>query len=339
MGKELSKIVISEGHVHILKELGCSERKLKGSMRICRVTAALATALLLLTVPAAALPAQAGKENLAPKINSKQCTTLKNIPIWGYIEQYDPNGDKTELLLVKSPEYGNVTLCGSTFIYKPYPDKTGADSFLLAAKDSAGNLSGNAEISVIIQDNNWDAGYCDMKGSPAQYSAVMLTKSNILSGERIGTADFFKPKSMVTGGEYLIMLLAAVGTKEDLAPCVSTGLENDHEIQLWLKPYVQYASQIGIINGETFMADKILTKCEAVALTARAAGMKDVYVKPKYIKDVGSIPAQNLQGYINLAAYGMLSLYDGYARPNEPLTRAYAADLLWQLYCFKQRNK
>lgn len=308
-------------------------------MRICRVTAALVMALLLLTAPTAALPAQDEKENLAPKVNSKQCITLKNVPIWGYIEQYDPNGDKTELLLVKSPEYGNVVLYGSTFLYKPYPEKIGSDSFVVAAKDNVGCLSGNAEISVTIQDNNWDAGYCDMKSSPAQYSAIMLTKSNILSGERIGTADFFKPKNVVTGGEYLVMLLAAMGTKEDLAPCVSTDLENDHEIQLWLKPYVQYASQLGIIPGEGFEPDKILTKCEAVTLTAKAAGMKDVYTKPMFIKDVGRIPAKDLQSYINLAAYGMLSLYDGYARPDEPFTRADAADLLWQLYCYKQRNK
>ncbi|SDM81077.1 Ig-like domain-containing protein [Acetanaerobacterium elongatum] len=308
-------------------------------MRICRAAAALVIVLLLLTAPTAALTAQGEKENFAPKVNSKQCITLKNVPIWGYIEQYDPNGDKTELLLVKSPEYGNVTLYGSTFIYKPYPDITGADSFIVAAKDSVGNLSGNAGISVTIQDNNWDAGYCDMKSSPAQYSAIMLTKSSILSGERIGTADFFKPKSVVGSGEYLVMLLAAMGTKEDLAPCVSTGLENDHEIQLWLKPYVQYASKLGIISGNAFEPDKLLTKCEAVTLTAKAAGMKDVYTKPMYIKDVGRIPAKDLQSYINLAAYGMLNLYDGYARPDEPFTRADAADLLWQLYCYKQRIK
>lgn len=307
-------------------------------MRTCRIIAALSAALLLFTVSAAALTTQ-NELNFAPLVNDKQCTTLKNIAIWGYIEQYDPDGDKTELSIVKNPEKASVTLYGSTFVYKPYPNETGVDSFTVAAKDSVGNLSGNATVTVSIEENQWDAGFNDMKNNPAHYSAVMLAKNNIVSGERIGTADFFKPKSLVTSGDFLVMLLAAAGTDEDLAPCVSTDVENDGDILLWLKPYVHYARQRGFISGKSFLADEVMTNSEAVSLTAKAAGMKDVYTQPMYIKDVGDIPAQHLQSYINLSAYGMLSLYDGYARPNEPLTRADAADLLWQLYCYRQRSQ
>ncbi len=274
--------------------------------------------------------------NLAPTVNAKAFETLEEIPIWGYLEQYDPNGDEVTLSVVREAGKGLVTLYGSTFLYKPYMGETGTDSFLVVASDGAGKLSKEAEITIRIGENLHNESYADMRGDPSHYSALMLLQHDLAGGERIGSARLFHPGEEIKSAEFLMMLLAATGDGEELAPCVSVDVSNNDEISLWLKPYLQRARQLGVIGAGRFDPEKTLTRCEAVELVCRASGMEDVHSRPVYIEDVGDIPAESLQCYLNLSACGMLELYDGYARPNQTLTRGAAADLVWQLYRYRQ---
>ncbi len=302
-------------------------------MRVLVRTAALILAASMLSIGSYAL-----SDNLAPILGDKQLYTVQNVPVWGCVEQYDPDGDPVKLSIVQESKKGMVTLYDTTFVYRPYADEMGDDVFTIVAADTAGNFSRQAAITVQIQPNKMGAGFSDMRLHPSHYSALMLAQSGVVSGEMVGETLLFRPEQQLSQADFMIMVLAAVGTQEELAPCVSTSLANDKEIALWLKPYLQSAKQKGLIGAGEFHANRIITRSEAVELISRASGMEDVEAQAMHIRDLEQIPPTSLQSYLNLAALNMLNLYDGNARPNEPLTRAAAADLIWQLYRYRQEQ-
>ncbi|MFA9379585.1 MAG: Ig-like domain-containing protein [Acetanaerobacterium sp.] len=302
-------------------------------MRFFRIIAAGVAAAALLTICPYAL-----SQNLPPIVNDKQVQTVQNIPIWGYIEQYDPNGDPVILSVVKEAEKGMVILYGATFVYRPYTDEMGADSFTVTAADDKQTHSRDAQITVEIGENKQGEGFSDMRLNPSHYSALMLAQNKIVSGESIGGTRLFRPNEEISRTGFMLMLLAASGSDTELAPCVSVDVSNDSDIALWLKPYVHRARQKGLIDAGEFLGDESILRSEAIELVCRAAGIEDVRAQPVHILDVADIPADCLQSYLNLSARDMLCLYDGYARPLAPLTRAAAADLVWQLCRYRQAN-
>lgn len=302
-------------------------------MRIFRIMIATVLAVMLLIVCPYAL-----SDNLAPIVNDKEVDTIQNVPIWGYIEQYDPDGDPVKLSIVKEAGKGMVTLYDSTFAYRPFSGETGTDTFTVVATDNAGNYSREATITVQIRQNKMGEGFSDMRLHPSHYSALMLAQNNIISGEQIGGALLFKPDQQMTQSEFMLMVLAATESNKEITPCVSTDLANDKDIALWLKPYLRTAKQKGLIGAGEFYANKPITRAEAVELISRASGMENVEAQALHIRDLADIPTSNLQSYLNLSAHNMLNLYDGYAKPLEPLTRAAAADLIWQLCRYTQQQ-
>ena len=137
-------------------------------------------------------------------------------------------------------------------------------------------------------------------------------------------------------GELVILLLACRGWDTGLSPCVSTGLQNDAGIPLWLKPYIRQAIEKGIILEGAFDTETVPTRAEAVVLCCRAAGIDDILKYRLDLKDVDKIPDWAMEAYLSLAAYRMLECSDGYAYPAAPLQRGYAAALGWQLYKYAQ---
>lgn len=271
-------------------------------------------------------------DNLPPIVTAKQAQTLQNIPIWGSVGVYDPEGDAVTLEVVREAEKGMVSVYEKTFVYRPFAEEDGQDSFVVTARDSAGNLAREATVTVMIGQNKMGQGFSDMRLNPSHGSALMLAQAGVVSGEQVGEALLFRPQAPVTRSEFLLMLLAAVDTKEELAPCVNTGLPNDGELALWLKPYLRQAKRLGLAGPEAFMPEETLTRAQAVELVNRASGMPNVEAQMLHVSDLEEIPTACLQSYINLAAHDMLGLYDTRARPQDTLTRAVAADLVWQLY-------
>lgn len=111
-----------------------------------------------------------------------------------------------------------------------------------------------------------------MAGHSQEYAAVMLQEYGILSGEQVGGQTFFYPDRTVTRGDFLVMLMACIGLDQNLPVCVNTGLSNDVQIPLWLKPYVHAALDLGILEEKPFEAQEEITRAEAVVLVSRATG-------------------------------------------------------------------
>ena len=86
-------------------------------------------------------------ENGAPIAENLELTTYKNVAVTGQFSAVDPEGDILTFRLVDKPARGAVTLPedGSTeFVYTPFENKTGKDSFTYVAVDAVGNTSAPA---------------------------------------------------------------------------------------------------------------------------------------------------------------------------------------------------
>lgn len=274
----------------------------------------------------------AGVYNGAPKLQGALYETIENVPVYGNLVAFDPEGDEVELQICQPPQKGSVTFAGTSFVYTPYPGQRGEDSFTVQAMDRYGNRSNEAVAAITVRRGGGAPYFADMDRHPYEYSAIKLAQAGVLGGEQVGEHQLFYPQRQVSRGEYVVMLLAALGKDQGLTPCVNTGLQNDGTIPLWLKPYLSRAIECGIVTEEAFDTETVPTRAEAVVLCERAAQIGDILKYNLQIGDRDTIPSWALESYVNLSAYGILDLYDGNAYPMRALDRGYACSLLWQLY-------
>ena len=64
----------------------------------------------------------------------------------------------------------------SEFVYTPYENKTGKDSFTYVAVDAVGNSSDPATVKIKIEKPNTKVTYADMDGDPAHKAAIRLAE-------------------------------------------------------------------------------------------------------------------------------------------------------------------
>lgn len=273
------------------------------------------------------------KPDQPPSIQDGVFYTIRNISISGQITAVDPEGDEIEIQLIKAPVNGTVRFDGISFFYTPYKNVSGKDRFTVCAVDSKNNFSQEAIVEINIEKGKNSFYYTDMTLHPSAYAAIKLHESKMLTGKQIGNNFFFFPDEQMTRGEFLVTLIAASGMQKDLTATVNTGLPNDTDIPSWIKPYVKKAVDEGILlKTDAFWYKEIPIRAEAVVMTDRAAKINDVKDFALTFPDHGALPDWAIRSYKDLAAYKMLDLYDGAARPYDALTNSYCADLLWQLY-------
>ena len=146
----------------------------------------------------------------------------------------------------------------------------GEDCFSYVLVDAFGNLSDEATVTVTIQENKNHFSFSDMAGHAEEAAAITLHQSGILCGEKIGDAWYFHPDSVMTRGQFLICLLAAKGVSPADQAVIQTGLANDRDLPLWIKPYLQTAIRQKIITETVFFPGEPVSVLEAEELLRRS---------------------------------------------------------------------
>ena len=275
------------------------------------------------------------EEYSPPQLEGSSYTTMESVAIGGNLASDDWDGSTLTSELVIPPKKGNVFFYGVSFVYQPFAKANGSDSFTVCARDALGIRSQEVSVSIQIEASD-SPGFADMGDSIYQYSARKLAERGILTGEKVGTAQFFHPQQEMSRGEYLAALLAALGEDSQLPVCVNTGLENDSQLPGWIKPYIKKAIDLGIWGEDIFLPNETLTRAQAVVLTCRAANLPEASHITLPLEDSEEIPQWALPSYQSLWDWGMLERYESKARPLSCLDREYAAALLWQLVLYSQ---
>lgn len=275
--------------------------------------------------------------NSAPVAENLSFSTYKNTALTARFAAMDPEGDLLSYQLISKPARGAVTMPedgDNTFVYTPYENKTGKDSFTYIAVDSVGNVSAPATVKLKIEKPATKVTYADMDGHSAANAAIRLAEQNIFVGECMGGQYFFQPDLPVTRSQFVAMLMNAAGV-EQLTDVTHTGFADDTSIPGWAKPYVASALKSGLIQGTqnaqgqvVFQPDSAITRAEASVLLNRVLQVTDV-AQPTFGVDLTGAPAWAAQSAANLESCGILQTDHTGALPlANTLTRAEAAELL-----------
>ena len=280
------------------------------------------------------------EENQAPIAENMSLCTYKNVPITGYFQAVDAEGDPLVFQITSNPARGSVALAEdgtSRFVYTPYENKTGKDSFTYVAMDSAGNLSNPAKVSIRIEKAGTTVTYADMEGSPAYKAALRLAEEGIFVGEYVNGQYFFHPDETVTRGEFLAMAMSVAGL-EPLKQVSVTGFADDAAIPTWCKGYVSSALKAGAVRGSrdeegrvVFCPDSAVTRAEATVMLNNLLQISDVAVQTWAAAGVPEDTEQHwaAQAAVNLTTAGILRSEDsGSAALDTRLTRADVAEML-----------
>ncbi len=271
----------------------------------------------------------------SPLAHSEHFITYASIPIYGDFPVSSPSGQELSIVVLTPPQKGTLKITGNSFVYIPYPNTSGEDAFTYCAQDTNGQRSQECSIALQIDTPSGAIAYADMKTHPSAYAAFKLNEAGIMGGQDIGGQTYFSPQRPVTNAEYLLLLLSSLQIQVP-STCLNTGLSNDTDIPLWLKPSVQAGIDAGIITESTFAPDATLTRAQAVVLARKAMDISPVKVHNLDFLDTSEIPDEALQAYMDLDAYGILTPFEQCIYPLKTLDRAGAADLIWQIYQYAQ---
>ena len=266
--------------------------------------------------------------NGAPVAENLELTTYKNVAVTDRFSAVDPEGDLLTYRLVKKPARGSVTIGeDGQFVYTPYENKTGKDSFTYIAMDTVGNASDPATVKVKIEKPDTKVTYADLDGHPAHKAAIRLAEEGVFVGECMGGAYFFQPDAAITRSEFVAMAMNAAGV-DTLEGVTRTGFADDDSIPTWAKPYVSSALKCGLVQGTADAEGKVVFRAEDSITTAEAAVLLDRVLS---VTDVDAqtfaadAPAWAAQSAANLSTCGVLPADTGLT---ETLTRGEAAELL-----------
>ena len=269
------------------------------------------------------------EENGAPVARDLELTTYKNVAITERFDGVDPEGDLLTYHVVKKPARGAVTVQeDGTFVYTPYENKTGKDTFTYVAVDAVGNSSDPATVKVKIAQPDTTATSSDLDGDPPHKSALRLAVEGLFVGECMNGSYFFQPDAPVTRSQFVAMVMDTVGL-DALEGVERTGFADDEAIQTWAKPYVASALKSGLIQGSldgdgqvVFRGEDTVTAAEAAVLLDRALQVTDVDAQTFAGSDT---PVWAAQSAANLSTCGVLNGADSLSTQ---LTRGEAAQLL-----------
>ncbi|MGN0968875.1 MAG: Ig-like domain-containing protein [Oscillospiraceae bacterium] len=276
-------------------------------------------------------------ENNPPVAENLEFSTYKNVAYTGQFSAVDPEGDLLTFQLVDKPARGSVTLSedGSVqFVYTPYENKTGKDSFTYVAVDAVGNVSAEATVKIKIEKPSTKVTYADMDGHPAYNAAIRLAEEGIYVGANMDGAYFFQPDSSVTRSEFLALAMATVGM-DTLEGVTTTGFYDDEVIATWAKPYVSSALKSGAVQGTVseggqvvFRGENTISAAEAAVLLDRLLSVTDVPIET-WAGSTASVPTWASQAAVNLETVGVLQTDStGALTLSDTLTRADAVQML-----------
>lgn len=271
------------------------------------------------------------EENSAPVAQDLKLETYKNVAIEGQLTAVDPEGDLVTFQLMSKPARGQVTLSEDTpgtFVYTPYENKTGKDSFTYVAVDSVGNTSAKATVKIRISKPDTKVTYADMEGVSAHKAAIRLAEEDIFVGSCMDGVYYFQPELPVSRAQFVAMAMSAAGL-EALEDVTITGFSDDPSIPAWAKGYLSSGLMSGMVRGVpasdgsiAFQAGNTVTKAEAAVFLDRLLSITDVAAQGEADP---AIPTWAYQSVMNMDTVAVIGDTAGMSAP---LTRGETAEML-----------
>ena len=105
--------------------------------------------------------------------------TINDIATYGVLDGYDPDGDELKFEIVSYPEKGLVQIVNQEtgdYVYTPYKDASGSDSFTYRVRDSYGNYSETVTVNVKVENTKSTAVFSDIDSPKNLKAAIVVTE-------------------------------------------------------------------------------------------------------------------------------------------------------------------
>lgn len=276
------------------------------------------------------------KINYAPKseAESVSITTQESISAYGRLSASDPEGDKTEFIIVSYPKSGLLSFTDEEmgkYRYTPTNGFTGSDSFCYVVRDEYGNYSEPVNVEIKVTDRMCSAEFIDMDEREEYGAAVAMTAMGIMSGSIVGDDLYFSPDKEVTRAEFTAMAMKALGIRAD-STLKSSYFDDDADIPTSLVGYVATAQKAGIVNGTfaggklLFRPNEVITKYEAAKIMSGLMNVKESEEEMTYAEG-SEIP---VWARASVSAMTTLGIFDESDLEGK-VTRADAAEYLYKM--------
>jgi hypothetical protein len=268
--------------------------------------------------------------------------TQKNIAVYGRMQATDPEGDALEYFVISHPKKGRLSVLDretGEFRYTPNAGMTGVDSFTFVARDSYGNYSYPATVSLSVGKNGDLACYADMENNEAHHAALVMAEKKIMLGTLSGDGMYFDPEGTLTRGEFLVMAMKAAGVAP-AAGAERTWFDDDAAIPDSIKNYVATAQLYGYVSGVFdgtglyFYPNEKITRAEAAVILYNLAEVSTPTVMPVFA-DESDVPVWARVPAAALCEAGILTTDGGNLRADDEMTRAECAAALYAMMTYE----
>lgn len=276
--------------------------------------------------------------NSAPLAKAMEYETYVDLDCSGQLEAVDADGDPITFCLVSPPKKGSVDLAeDGLFCYTPLEGKAYSEKFTYCAIDENGNASNPATVKIVVkkQSAKQTVRYADLTADPSHYAAIRLAESGVFSGENIGGEYFLSPDEPVSRAQFIAMTMSAAQVPLPTA-AIPSGLADDAQTPQWAKASSAAALHAGIVTGSpdgagsrVLRAQDPVTRAEAAAILDRAMELPQGWADQQLL-DQDQIPDWAAVSVNTAVSCGVLDTVGGQSRPNDPLTRAEAVQMLYR---------
>lgn len=182
--------------------------------------------------------------------------------------------------------------------------------------------------------------YEDMLTHWGAYSAGMLASRGYVIGEDYGNNFYFRPDDKIDRLSFVLMVNSIFGVKP--ADSMANNPFSDKNVPSYVMRVGISAYEYDVIAGTEGKDGKLyfypyqnITRAEAITILDYALSLDTYGVDAAEFRDVKQIPDWAMQSVKNLEAYGIIQGFeDNTIRPKECITRAQAAEMVWQALKF-----
>ena len=287
------------------------------------------------------------EKNLSPTAGGGivvSASTIKNIACSGTLLASDPEGEELIFEITKQPKKGLLTLTNintGDYVYTPYENKRGSDSFCYRVRDSHGGYSEECKVEIKIERKKSSFVFSDVDDTDL-CAVISACESGIM--EPTVNADktlSFSPDKEITREEFIYLVMRTLVSSE--APSIEkTRFADDSEITDKYKGYLESAFSLGIIEG-TREADGVHIHPKEPLTLAEGAVIINNIIKRKsdtsltIFSDSDEIPVWAKEDIDALCSAGIIKKDEGKISPNSPLTRAQVAQIIMALIKLKSK--
>lgn len=229
----------------------------------------------------------------------------------------------------------DLALSGNT-LTAAIPTDTLLHRLSLTVCDASGNL---ARTGVELHPTgDRPQPFTDIDGHWARDHIVYLRDQGVTNGRQAADGSYaFDPDTNITRAEFATML--ARWLRADLTAAAGANLPfvDTADIPGWALGAVSYLYQTGVMTG-SLEGDGLyaapndpITRCQAMTMLGRIQP-KGYAVQAEVFADDADIPAWARDHVYTLAGQGVVSGYDGFVRPLDPITRGEVAKLLTTMW-------